>query len=362
MPDALLPPPRSQIVVNPDRATSLTTVFRSIQIIANNVAALPLQTFRIDTPIDNPLIVNHPNISTTRRDFLYQTVSSLASWGEAFWFKQFDEYNRTINITVLHPQLVTVTQDDYGRITYSYKDVKYTSNEIAHLKLFSSTGTLRGVGPIQACREDIQASLDLRGYAAGWFGQAGVPTGVLTSNAALNSTQAAELRQRWLDIHNGGTVAVLGNGFQYSPVAISPKDAMFVEVMQFNVQEIGRLFGVPVSFLESGVEGSSNTYVNREEEVRNFLNNTIVGYTDVIQDALSDALPRGQRVQFKFDGLLKTNLDARFNAYSTAINAGFMTVNEVRASEGMTPLADPKPQQDKPEPEKDMPKPDGSVT
>jgi hypothetical protein len=49
-------------------------------------------------------------------------------------------------------------------------------------------------------------------------------------------------------------------------------------------------------------------------------------------------LPRGQKAEFNLTEFLRPNQNARFNAYATGLSSGFLTVDEVREMEGMTPL------------------------
>jgi phage portal protein BeeE len=53
---------------------------------------------------------------------------------------------------------------------------------------------------------------------------------------------------------------------------------------------------------------------------------------------MSDVTPRGHRVRFALDDYLRSDTSARYDAYATAIAAGFMTVDEVRALEHLPPL------------------------
>jgi phage portal protein BeeE len=60
-----------------------------------------------------------------------------------------------------------------------------------------------------------------------------------------------------------------------------------------------------------------------------------MAYTDAITDALSNCLPRGNRVEFDFEHLFKADVAARYNYYKVAIDAGILTPEEVRTKEGL---------------------------
>jgi HK97 family phage portal protein len=305
---------------------------------------MPLNTFRyatgIEVPIENPVLVNKPNYIDTRRNFLFETVVSLALDGNAFWLKSYGSNGAVNNLTLIPSNAVTIRSEPDGKVYYDYQVtdqnvVKTTTTDIQHLKLFPRAGYLRSLGPIDACNKDISAALDLRNYAANWFGQAGIPTGILKSDKPISSEDANEITERWHAKQSERKVAVLGQGFEWQTVQLNPRDAMFTDVQIQQVQAIARLFGVPARLLLTGVDGSSDTYTNLQDENQVFYRHTIMAYTDAISDALSECLPRGTRAEFNFEGLFKADMANRFNMYETAIRAGFMTTDEVRRKEGL---------------------------
>jgi HK97 family phage portal protein len=305
---------------------------------------MPLNTYRyatgIEVPIENPVLVNKPNFQDTRRNFLFETVVSLALDGNAFWLKSYGSNGAVNNLTLIPSNAVTIRSEPDGKVYYDYQVtnqqvVKTTTTDIQHLKLFPRAGYLRSLGPIDACNKDISAALDLRNYAANWFGQAGIPTGILKSDKPISSEDANEITERWHAKQSERKVAVLGQGFEWQTVQLNPRDAMFTDVQIQQVQAIARLFGVPARLLLTGVDGSSDTYTNLQDENQVFYRHTIMAYTDAISDALSECLPRGTRAEFNFEGLFKADMANRFSMYETAIRAGFMTTDEVRVKEGL---------------------------
>jgi HK97 family phage portal protein len=337
-------PTRSDYSVGENQALTLTAVYRSIQIIATPISKMPLNTYRyatgIEVPVENPVLVNKPDFQDTRRNFLFETVVSLALDGNAFWLKSYGSNGQVNNLTLIPSNAVTIRTDTDSKVYYDYQVtdqnvVKTTTTDIQHLKLFPRAGYLRSLGPIDACNKDISAALDLRNYAANWFGQAGIPTGILKSDKPISSEDANEITERWHAKQSERKVAVLGQGFEWQTVQLNPKDAMFTDVQIQQVQAIARLFGVPARLLLTGVDGSSDTYTNLQDENQVFYRHTIMAYTDAISDALSECLPRGTRAEFNFEGLFKADMANRFSMYETAIRAGFMTTDEVRVKEGL---------------------------
>ena len=339
-------PTREAALVTPSSALSLTAVYRAVQIIATPISKMTIDTYRfatgIELKVENPVLVNNPSIEQNRRDFLFQTVTDLALEGNAYWLKNFGSNGQVNNLTILpasavspsYPKLRDGTTD-YSVIVYDYLGKRYTKREIEHLRIFSKSGVLKGVSPIESCRKDISAAIDLRDYAGNWFTAAGVPTGVLKTNAMLNKEDADLVTANWHNKQQNRQVAVLGNGFEYQQIALSPRDALFTEVQDQQVQAVARLFGVPARLLLTSVPGASDTYTNLQDENQVFYRHTLMAYTDAITDALSNCLPRGNRVEFDFEHLFKADVAARYNYYKVAIDAGILTAEEVRTKEGL---------------------------
>jgi HK97 family phage portal protein len=253
--------------------------------------------------------------------------------------KNYGSNGQVNNLTLLPASAVMVAykndRDITQGIVYDYMGKRYTQREIEHLKLFSKTGNLRGISPIQSARPDISAALDLRDYAKNWFTSAGVPTGILKTTQALNAEQAETITNTWHNKQQNRQIAVLGNGFDYQQVALSPREALFTDIVEQNQVAIARLFGIPARLLLTTVPGGSDTYTNLQDENQIFYRHTLMSYTDAITDALSNCLPRGTRVEFDYQHLFRADVETRYNYYATGIAAGFLTVEEVREKEGL---------------------------
>ena len=286
--------------------------------------------------IENPLLVNKPSLNSSRREFLYMTVSDLALYGNAYWLKSYNNQGAVNSLDILAARYMTVTQTDLGAPKqFNYRGKMYNADQVQHLQLNPRPDRLMSLGPIHACHADIKAALDLRDYQANWFSQAGVPTGVLKTTNQITKDDADRISADWATKQEKRQTAVLGNSFSYDPVSLSPKDALFTEVASQSVQNIARLFGVPPRLLLTGVDGTSDTYTNLQDENQVFYRHTLLAYTDTIDDALSDCLPRGTSVEFDFEDLFRADIATRYNYYKVGVDGGWLTTDEVKIKEGI---------------------------
>lgn len=334
-------PVRSATSASPEAALSLTAVARSVQILATPISKLDLVTKRyaggVETTIENPIFVNRPNLLESRRDFMYETVVDLAMYGNAYWLKQFDAQGRIIQVFPLAANAVAVdwAENKINKV-YRYSDKTYDDTQIEHLRLMPRAGYPKGVSILETCRDDVLGALDLRDYQANWFSSAGVPTGVIKSSRDITKEDADAITEAWHTKQATRQIAVLGNGFDFSHVQLSPKDALMTEVSTQAVQQIARMFGIPARLLLTGVDGTSDTYTNLTDENQIFLRHTLTAYTDAIADAMSNCLPRGTRVEIDFSKLFAADPKSRYEMYAIALNGEpFMTPDEVREKEAL---------------------------
>ena len=349
MPPGVMPPTRREAPFEP---ASLVSVYRAIDIITSAVAQLPLRVERhgVEVPASEiPDIIKAPSLSFTRSDFLEQIALSLAVTGNAYILAKRIG-GKIVELVVLNPHEVLPTQDETsGVITYSYRGRDYNQADIQHLKFMVLPGSLKGLGAIQAARAEIQGAINLRDYAAQWFNGTGQPSGILSTEQALTAEDAKHIRDTWNNIDpetgkplpataNPSNIKVTGKGVKYEPIVLSPRDAQFIESRNFNTLEIARLFGIPATLMLTATEGSSMTYSNVEQDWLGFVRFTLTKYLRKIEEALTTFTPRGQTVRFQISALLRSDTLTRYQAHQIALNAGFMTLNEVRAIESLPPL------------------------
>lgn len=342
MSEALLPPVRSaDPEINLADALGLSMVYRAINIHAISAKQMSIDVFRNGVAIESPAFVRQPNISITRPAFIEQSIISLATTGNAFWEVKRDQAGRIMNLEVLNPLNVTIDENEDGQIlTYRVvtgkKQKVLRPERVQHLSLMRVPGTNWGLGPIQAAKRELKGAVDVRNYSSYWFEEAGIPSGVLKSDQVLSPDQALAAKNAWNSTAGAKHgVAVLGQGLTYAPIFLSPSDAQFIESQNWNVTQIARLFGVPASLMLADAAGSSMTYQNVEQDWIGYLRFSLMTYLIEVEQAFTTLLPRGQEAHFNIEALLRSDTLSRYNAHKIGLEAGFLTIEEVRAIEGL---------------------------
>ncbi len=336
---SIVPPPRSASSgVTTADALSLSSVFRSAQIIATHVKALSLKTFRDDVEVPSPLWVRNPSTTIHRPGFFEQLTLSLVLSGNAYILVSRNGRGETIRLETLNPMDMIIDVSDSGeKLGYIYRGTqRYGLNDITQLSLLRVPGNHYGLGPIQAAQPELLNARDTRDYASNYWSM-GIPSGILKTDQHLTAEQAAAYKEAWnasAGAKNG--VVILGNSLSYIPQYLSPRDSMFIEAQEWSRSTVASLFGIPANYLLANQgSGSSLTYTNLESEALAFIRGTLQVYTTEIEAAFSSLLPRGVDARFNFDSILRTDTLSRYQAHEIAIRSGFMTADEVRRIENL---------------------------
>jgi HK97 family phage portal protein len=207
-----------------------------------------------------------------------------------------------------------------------------------HVKAFTSPGQVLGLSPIQHARQAIGLGIAAERYAAKFFGESAIPSGVLTSDQDIKQERAEQLKERWRQSHAGNRdIAVLGSGARFQAVTIPPEEAQFLETTQANTRTIARYFGVQPELIGAD-SGNSLTYANVEQRALDFLPFGLRPWLVRLETALSALLSSTTTVKFNAAALVRTDLLTRYQAHESAIRAGWKLRSEVRELEDLPPI------------------------
>ena len=233
--------------------------------------------------------------------------------------------------------MVRITPE--GVVEYRIGGNVFDRADVWHVKAYTTPGQPVGLSPVEYARQTVGLGLAAEKFGARFFGDGAMPSGMLTSPTKLDKEQRKDLRDEWDELHGSKRrVAVLHGGLKFDALSIRPDESQFIETLALNVRSICRIFGVPPEMV--GAEsGASLTYANVEQRALDFVRFCLSPWLYRLETALSALLPRQQYVKFNAGGLLRSTTKERYEAHKIALDAGFMTVNEVRAIEDMPPLA-----------------------
>jgi HK97 family phage portal protein len=302
---------------------------------------------------DVPAWINTPNPEQTRLEFIEQVITSMHLHGNAFILTVRDDNNEVTELYVLNPNEVRIERPIPGEpLVYRVKDIDnalydqiLTSNEVLHIPLFRMPGSYYGLSPIGACRMSVGIAQASDTYAASYFGNAANPGGVIEVAGELNSEQAADIARNWQESHSGpymaGKVGILSGGAAFKPLSLNAQDAQLLEARKFNVEDIARIFRVPLTLLGHPVAGAMS-YSSVEAQNLSFVQYSLRSLLERLEQSLSPLLPESDGfIRFNLDALLRGTTIERFDAYTKGLREGFLSLNDVRNYEDLSSLGDP---------------------
>lgn len=329
----LIPSRSSGTPITDDSLLHTINVYRAVQLLAQGVSQLTIDVWRGTEQIPKPSIVRRPDIKLNSLSaFSKFTVTSMALTGNAYWLVKRNARNETSNLTVLNPHDCQPLEDGSLRVAGQTRPLDPT--EFQHLGLLRIPGRLDALGPIQAARLELNGSVMVTRYGSEFFNTGDVPSGILKTDQILSPAAAKNYKVIWQE-RQAHEVAVLGQGLDYKPTLLSPEDAQFLETRQFDTTAIARLFGIPAHMFLAVVEGTSLTYSNMAQADMSFVRWTLMDYLREMEEAFTAVLPSTQTARFNLDALIRPDTNTRYEAHKLGIDAGWLTIEEVRSIEGL---------------------------
>lgn len=335
-------------------ALGAATTWACIRLLAGTIGSLPLMVYRrvngfnVEAP-DHPLarlLHDQPNSEQTPIDFWEFMQASLELEGHAYSpIKRRGDRISSL-MQPIAPGLMTRRRLVNGDTEYSWvlngERHTCTSRDMLHIR-----GFLAGASTLSVCRRVFGTALSIDSAATATFANGIRPSGVLLSKDTFDKDQRKEAEQYLLERYQGtvnsGVPMVLDRDMTWQQLTINPEDAQMLESRAFSVEEICRVFGVPPHMV-GHTAGNTQLGSSISEQTRGFEKNTLRQRVKRVEQAvamqlLSPAdLARGISIKFNMEALLRGSPDERAKFHESGLRNGWLTINEVRATEGLPPV------------------------
>lgn len=350
----------SGVLVNEETAMRSTAVYASVRLLSETMASLPLIVYRRLTgggkerATDHPLyLVLHDQVNPYMTSMVFREtlMAHLLLWGNAYAEIEYDKKGNIVALWPLlpdrtYPRMDAVTSELYYYTTVaSGQEIKLPSWKVLHIPGLGFNG-LVGRSPIRMAREAIGLSLATEEFGSRFFGQGAKPGGVLEHPGKLSDDSMRRLRASWAEIHSGlhnsHRIAILEEGMKYQQIGIPPEDAQFLETRRFQVNEIARIFRVPPHMIG---DLDRATFSNIEQQSLEFVVYSLRPWLVRWEQAINAKLLMPEQRQIYFvehlvDGLLRGDIQSRYQAYAVARQNGWLSADDIRELENMNPLPD----------------------
>jgi HK97 family phage portal protein len=348
--------------VTPYAAENLATVQACVSVVSGTVASLPSYLYR-RTPTGRiedtahplaRLIASGPNLRQSWPDFIEWLCASTMLSGNALAELQTDTNGAPVALIPIPWHTVNVMELPSGRIAYDVAETtkwpgtagrirRLFEDEVLHVRDRSDDGVI-GRSRLSRAGRTVKSAISLNEHARALFENGIYPSGALQLDGKLAPEQLRALRaaleQNFQGPKKAARFLILDQGVKWQGISISPEDAELLASRKFAVEELCRVFNVPPPLVQ---DYARNTFTNAATAGRWFAQFTLSPLIRKIEAAFSrqviGAADRATRfLEIDMSGLLRGDYEARWQAHKIAVDAGILTVNEVREVEGWNPI------------------------
>lgn len=335
--------------VNAHTAMNHSVVAACLRALCSQIAQLPVRLYQTDSTGKKTLVKQHkmlkvltkrPNDYMTWQDLLEMIVFHLHTDGNFYAYINRNRLGTIAEIIPIpNPGAVCVEMKQGKKSFKINKDTiiglsknEFNASEMLHIKGISADG-LTGISPIKQGAKAIGISMAAEEYAETFFINDARPSGVLSVPTALSDEAFARIRATWNDTHQGtnnsSVVGVVEEGMLYTPIAVSNKDAQFLETRAYQKLEVCGIFGVPPQAISAD---SKVTFNNQEQAYLSFHRDTLVPIIKKIEAAFDMFIPDDMDIELDAAHLLRGDSKAQIESEKALFSMGALTINEVRSA------------------------------
>ena len=194
-------------------------------------------------------------------------------------------------------------------------------------------------GPISQNKDVIGMAISATRYGSKAFQSGGIPPAVLIgpfSSGAAAARASEDVAAATMKLaKEGRPIMALPLGHDLKSIGLDPEKMQLLELQQFSIEQIARIYSLPPVFLQDLTHG---TFSNTEQQDLHFVKHTVKRWVEQFEQEMNlKFFGRGSDfyVEFNVDGLLRGDFKTRMEAYATSIQNGIRTPNEVRAIENL---------------------------
>ena len=284
-------------------------------------------------------------------DFAYKYLSQRMLRGNVFIrVNNVDSQGRPDTVRILNPDQVVVKFDVktgqfqfFDSLTGAHMRPfphGQAAGGLIHRRAFPVPGQVLGLSVVANHARTLGLSLASEQFGADFFGDGAHPSGILSTDQPMPEEAARTVKTRFVNAIRGSREpAVLGAGLKYQQIQIAPQESQFLDTQKFTAAELCRMVGPGVAEMLGYETGGKLTYQNVQSRSLHLLIYTVDKWMKDLEHCLSTMfVARSQDVEFDREGIMRMTPDSRWQMYEVMIEQGTVTINEIRALEGLPPV------------------------
>jgi HK97 family phage portal protein len=341
--------------VDENSALESASVWAAVRKISQSIASLPLHLYKrmdrgrekaIDHPLYNLMHIR-PNEIMSGMQYRETIMRHLLMWGNSYSEKDINGAGRVISLWPLDPSRMTFTRVS-GASFYVYrlqngKEIVFPARKILHVVGPSGDGLI-GRDVLKTCKQSIGLTLGLEKFAGKFFGNAARPSAVLEHPEELSEEAQKRLRESFEEAYQGldnaHRVAILEEGMKFREFGTDAEKNQVLQSRQFAIEDICRVFDIQPNKIH---HLEKMTWKNVEEANIDYVVDTLTPWLCRLEQAYTlQLLYEREYEEYYFKhvvaGLLRGDIEKRWESYKHGLMYGVYSINDVRELEEMNPI------------------------
>ncbi len=343
--------------IGQDSAMKYTAVFACVRVLSETLASAPIMLYRKKEDGErekrNDLSVydilhNRPNEEMSPFNFKETCMVNLNTGGNAVCEKLVNAYGDIVGLYPYQWSRVDIKRDPETRkLIYKVNESgqqPLTRDHVLHIPGLSYDGII-GMSPIEYAASAIRLGLSYEQFGVSFYKNGMNPSIALEYPNELSEPAyqrlKADLDKNYAGIANTGKPFLAEGGAKVKELTIKPADAQLIENKRFQIEDVARIYRVPLHLIQ---ELSRSTNNNIEQQSLEFVMYTMLPWfkrwEENINMQLLNPIERkaGFYLEFKIDSLLRGDTKSRCEAYALGRQWGWLSVNDIRRLENMNPI------------------------
>jgi HK97 family phage portal protein len=337
--------------VGPDQAMRLQAVWSCVNLIADLIATLPVESIRTmpdRTKIamsPQPMLIASPSAEIDAINWRRQVLMSWLLRGNVYGdVVTVDRAGWPTQIEILNPDMVACQRvNGEWKWSVNGKPVsRWPLGNLWHVPAYTVPGHPCGLSPISYAAHTIGLGLGARDFGAAWFDSNATPSAILESDQTIDAEQARIAKRRFKEAARDREVVAMGIGLRYKAISVNADESQFLATINANAAQIAGFFGLRPDDVNASMPSGSITYQNVEQQQLARLVYPMGPWMARLDAALTALLPRPQKAVIDTDALTRADLLTRYKAHDLSIRSGMSSPDERRAMEDEPPIPDGK--------------------
>jgi len=336
--------------VSSANSLQIGAVYACVRLLSDTISALPVDTFirrdgnRVPYRPRPAWVMEPDGPGSSRIDYFQQlVVSMLLSHGAVVQILR-DSRGEVAALVPLDPTRVDVKRNPQTRRPEYHVDGGRSvlpSEEVLYIPEMRRPGHLKGVSRVEEVRNTLGLAKALDEFASRYFSNGASVSGIIEFPGNLTQEQAKDVVGAFEAAHKGVSRShrpgVLSGGAKFSKVGSDAEQAQMLQSRQFAVEEIARIFRVPPSMIGMNTPGAMS-YASVEHNILSYVRFSLLPLITKIEEAHTRLLPNEAFIRMNVDGLMRGDSVAQAQVFSTGLQAGYYSVNDIRRMVDLPPM------------------------